>query len=443
MTDRRAIMPAWRAPRIDISVLLGAVAAFCVYLSMYAFRRPFSAAAYDDVIGWSHVLNFKVVLVVAQVAGYALSKLAGIKLISELDGRHRAGAILGLIALSWGALILFAVAPIWLKVGALFLNGLPLGLIWGLVFSYLEGRRTSELLGAILCASFIVSSGIVKSVAMWLMVVGSVTEWWMPAATGLVFAPLLLISTLSLARMPPPTPADIAARTLRVPMFADQRRAFLRRYGPGLGLLVAAYVLLTALRDFRDNFAAELWRDLGYAGVSGVFTASEIPVAIITLGALASLMTIRDNAKALAAMHIMVGGGAALIGIATIGFQTGWLSPIAWMIVSGAGLYLAYTPFNAMLFDRLIAATRQVGTAGFLIYVADAAGYAGSVALVLFRNLFDGHLPWLEFFEQGALGASAFVMMLTLASGLYFTHRLKRESKSMNMALEICNVTKS
>ena len=39
------------------------------------------------------------------------------------------------------------------NVAALFLNGLPLGLIWGLVFGFMEGRRTSEVLGAILCAS--------------------------------------------------------------------------------------------------------------------------------------------------------------------------------------------------------------------------------------------------------------------------------------------------
>jgi MFS family permease len=425
MTDRRFALNPVRLPRIDAPILLGAVAAFCVYLSMYAFRRPFSAAAYDDVAGWTALLDFKVVLVIAQVAGYALSKLAGIKLISELDGRRRVAAILGLIGLSWAALLIFAVAPLWLKIVALFLNGLPLGLIWGLVFSYLEGRRTSELLGAILCASFIVSSGIVKSVAVWLMASFGVSEWWMPAVTGILFMPLLLVSTLALARMPPPDAADIAARMLRTPMFADQRRAFLRRHGPGLALLVAAYVLFTALRDFRDNFAAELWRDLGYQGVSSVFTASELPVAVITLGALASLMTIRDNAKALAAMHVITAGGAALIGIATLAFQAGLLSPIGWMIASGAGLYLAYTPFNAMLFDRLIAATRQPGTAGFLIYVADAAGYTGSVALLLFRNLFTGDLPWLTFFERGALVTSVVGVVLTVLSAVYFARCLK------------------
>ncbi|MFX7854064.1 DUF5690 family protein, partial [Acinetobacter baumannii] len=77
-------------------------------------------------------------------------------------------------------MMLFAVLPAPWNVAAMFLNGLPLGLIWGLVFSYVEGRRTSEVIGAILCASFILSSGVVKSAGAWLLSLG-VSVWWMPA----------------------------------------------------------------------------------------------------------------------------------------------------------------------------------------------------------------------------------------------------------------------
>lgn len=419
-----AEVAAERPPRGVSVVLLGGVAAFCVYLSMYAFRKPFAAAAYDDVAGWTTLIDFKVALVVAQVVGYALSKLAGVKLISELSGARRGVAILGLIGLSWAALILFAVAPAPLKVFALFLNGLPLGLIWGLVFSYLEGRRMSEILGAILCASFIVASGLVKSVAVWLMTAEGVTEWWMPAATGLVFAPLLAVSVIGLSRMPPPDAADIAERVVRRPMYAAQRRAFLTRYGLGVLLLVLAYVMLTAVRDLRDNFAAEIWIELGYAGVSSVFTASELPIAAIALAALATLMLVKNNRRALLAVHLMVGGGLALIGLSTFAFQQGWLAPLPWMIASGGGLYLAYTPFNAMLFDRLIAATRQVGTAGFLIYLADASGYLGSVVLTLTRNLLTLSMPWLTFFTISAYWVSILGCMLTIVSAIYFAKKI-------------------
>ena len=136
------------------------LAGFGTYFSMYAFRKPFAAASYANVAGWHFLLDFKIALVIAQVLGYATAKFIGIKVIAEMRPTYRARAILGLIAASWLALIFFAVAPALLKLPALYLNGLCLGMIWGLVFSYMEGRRSSEVLGAVLCASFIVSSGV-------------------------------------------------------------------------------------------------------------------------------------------------------------------------------------------------------------------------------------------------------------------------------------------
>lgn len=406
--------------------LYAGIAAFAAYCSMYAFRKPFTAATYSDVPGWEGILDFKIALVIAQVAGYALSKFIGVKIVSEMAATRRGVAIIGLIALSWFALLLFAILPTNWKVGALFLNGLPLGMIWGLVFGYVESRRTSEVIAAILCASFVVSSGMVKSVGLWLMNSFPVDEYWMPAATGLLFMPLLIVAVIGLAQLPPPTPQEQGERMARPPMLADARRAFLHDYGPGVAFLVLAYVLFTAIRDFRDNFAAEIWADLGYAGVSGVFTASEAPIALVTLIMLASLVFIRDNIRALMVIHIIVLLGAAMIGVSTLAFQYGWLSPLGWMILSGLGLYLGYTPFNAMLFDRLVAATHTTGTAGFLIYVADASGYGGSMILTLLRNMPGVTLDWLHFFIWLAYAGAATCLAMATASALYFQAKLKQ-----------------
>ncbi|HEY0747198.1 MAG TPA: DUF5690 family protein, partial [Steroidobacteraceae bacterium] len=160
------------------------LAGFAAYFSMYAFRKPFSVAIFTAVPGWHFELDYKIALVLAQVLGYAVSKLIGVKLIAEVTPNKRAAAILALIFLSWLALLLFAVVPAPWNVIAMFLNGLPLGLIWGLVFGFMEGRRTSEVLGAILCASFIVSSGAVKSVGKLLMDTWHISPFWMPAAAG-------------------------------------------------------------------------------------------------------------------------------------------------------------------------------------------------------------------------------------------------------------------
>ncbi|WP_298745261.1 DUF5690 family protein [uncultured Brevundimonas sp.] len=403
-----------------VFVLFAGLAGFCAYFSMYAFRKPFTAATFDLVPGWDFALDYKIALVIAQVAGYALSKLIGVKIIAEMRPERRAGAIVLLIGASWIALVLFAVVPAPWNVAALFLNGLPLGLIWGLVFGFMEGRRTSEVLGSILCASFILSSGVVKSVGKTLMDGFDVSAFWMPAAVGLIFMPLLAISVLALAALPPPSAADEAERVARRPMMARERAAFLAAHWPVLVLLVAAYVMLTAFRDLRDNFAAEIWQALGYGDAASVFTASEGPVAALSLVAMGVLIAVKNNGRALLLMHGVILAGFAILGASTLAFQHGLLSPIAWMIAGGAGLYLAYTPFNAMLFDRMIAYSGTVATAGFLIYVADASGYLGSVILLLVRNFAAVDLAWLPFFVGAAYATSLAGLVLVTGAAVLF-----------------------
>ena len=407
-------------------IAVAGLAGYCAYFSMYAFRKPFTAATFDVVPGWHFLLDYKIALVIAQAVGYAASKLIGVKVISEIEPRRRGWAILGLIGAGWLALVAFALVPAPWNVAFLFLNGLPLGMIWGLVFGYMEGRRTSEVLGAILCASFILSSGVVKSVGAWMLNSAHVTDFWMPAATGAVFFPLLFISVWVLSQLPPPDPEDEAERVKRAPMTAQERGAFLRIYAPGVIMLVVAYVLLTAFRDFRDNFAAEVWTALGYGKEAGIFSASELPVAVISLVALGAIMAVRDNLRALMVIHAIVFAGFALLGLSTLAFQAHLLPAIPWMILAGAGLYMAYTPFNAMLFDRLIAYSGRVATAGYLIYVADASGYVGSVALLLWRNFGGFKLDWLQFFTLSAYGTSVVGAVLTAFAAIYFRTRAQR-----------------
>jgi hypothetical protein len=408
-----------RANPLAFTAVAG-LAGFCAYFSMYAFRKPFTAATFEAVPGWHFALDYKIALVLAQVAGYALSKLIGVKVIAEMGPARRGAAILSLIGASWLALVAFALVPAPWNVACLFVNGLPLGMIWGLVFGYMEGRRVTEALGAMLCASFILSSGVVKSVGAWLMLGVHVDRFWMPATAGALFMPLLLVSTWVLGQLPPPNAEDEAERVRRAPMGREDRSRFLKAYAPGLVLLVLAYVLLTALRDFRDNFAAEIWAGLGYGGEAGVFSASELPVAVIALGAMAAVMVVRDNLRALMVVHGLVAAGFALLGVSTLAYTAHIIAPLPWMILAGAGLYMAYTPFNAVLFDRLIAYSGRVATAGFLIYVADASGYMGSAALLLWRNFGGVRMDWLNFFILSAYVTSVIGLALMALAALYF-----------------------
>ena len=405
-------------------VPIAGAAAFSAYFAMYAFRKPLAAATFMDAGGWDFPIDYKSCLLIAQVIGYAFSKMIGIRVVAELTHERRALAICSLVGSAWLALVLFAILPAPWNIAAIFCNGLPLGMIWGLVFSYLEGRRTTDLLSAILCSSFIISSGVVKSVAAGLMGLG-ISEWWMPAATGALFFPILLVSVFSLDSLPPPSPAEQAERVARTPMQRADRIAYLRNNAAVVLLLLLGDVALTALRDFRDNFAAEIWMELGYRNTAPLFSASEVPVALAALAGLGMLMLIRDNYRALIATHAIIILSALLLAGATFAFSAHWIDGIAWMILTGIGLFLAYAPFSSILFDRVIATVGKAGNAGFLIYLADTFGYFGSVGLLLYRSLVRDGMRWLPFYINCTYVAAAIVAVCTLCSALLFMHKHK------------------
>ncbi len=410
-----------RAPGPVFACYAGLMA-FGVYSAMYAFRKPFAVASFTGMTFAG--VDYKIALVIAQVVGYALSKLIGVKIIAELPAHRRIIGILLQIGLAEAALVGFALIPPPWNIACLFLDGLALGMVWGMVFGFVEGRRQSDLIGAMLCASFILSSGVVKSVGEWVILRGIASPFWMPAVTGLLFTPLLALCLAGLSVLPPPSAADIAERVERKPMDAASRAHFLKRYAPGLAALVVIYVALTALRDFRDNFAGEVWTEVGLGGRADLFTSTELPTSIVVLIALASLIVLRDNRKGLIANFVLVGIGLAVGAVSSLAFTMQFIGPVAWMTLLGFGLYLAYTPFNGMLFDRLVAATGESATAGFLIYVADASGYAGSVVLTLLRNLPGFHLPWARFLVDISVATGGIGLILLAGAAVYFNRRI-------------------
>ncbi len=400
------------------------IAAFGTYFCMYAFRKPFTVATYEGEHFWG--VDYKIALIIAQVLGYMLSKFLGIRLISELKNIRRALYILTLIGLAEISLIFFAVVPAPYNIVFMFFNGLPLGLIWGIVFSYLEGRRLTEFLGLALCSSFIVSSGVVKSIGLSVMLWFGVGEFWMPAVTGAIFLLPLLFFTRLLEKIPGPTSGDIRLRNERIPMTRADRKQVLRMFWFPLVVLVFFYTFLTAFRDFRDNFSRELWDALGFQGDASVYTLAELPVAFLVLGILSLMGLVRDNFKAFTGYHYLLLTGVTAIGLGTFLFQLKILGPWLWMVVVGFGLYLAYVPFNCIFFDRMVAAFRTRGNAGYLIYIADSFGYLGSILVLLYKNFGQAGISWMSFFIYGSYGIAVLGGMAVLSSLAYFKYRQKQ-----------------
>lgn len=405
------------------------IAAFSTYFCMYAFRKPFTAGTFtglDVELPFLPPINLKEFLVVSQVIGYMLSKFIGIKVVSEMSGARRGFTIIALIVFAEASLGMFAITPHPYSAIFLFLNGIPLGMVWGLVYGFLEGRRVSEILGAGLSASYIVASGVVKTIGRWVMVDWGVSEQAMPVVVGLLFFPAMLVFVWLLSHMPKPTAEDEAMRTKREPMNRERRMRFLKAYWPGLLALTALYFFLTAYRSVRDDFAVNIWNSLGYSGQPEIMSVSELPIAAGVLVALAFLYRIRSNRTALVAVHLLMAFGTALVGLATLGHAAGLIGPAAWMILVGLGLYLAYVPFGCMLFDRLIAAVGFIATAGFMIYVTDAVGYLGYVIVVFFKDFASPELSWLEFFH-GFSYVTAVICTVSFAFSTWYFWRVTRD----------------
>ena len=360
------------------------VAAFGTYFCMYAFRKPFTAATYEGQV-WLGI-GLKTILVAAQVSGYTLSKFIGIKVVSEMPAHKRAVTILGLIGIAELALLLFAITPVPWNFVWLFVNGLPLGMVFGLVLGFLEGRKVTEALSAGLCASFIMSSGFVKSVGRTLVQDFAVNEYWMPFLTGLIFVVPLLMFVWLLAQIPPPSDEDESLRSHRAPMDHEQRRAFFRRHAVGLTGLLIIYSLLTIVRSIRDDFAVEVWRELGVDDEPDVFARSEfwVMLGVIAINGLAIL--IRNNRVAFLCSLGMLSAGFVIVLFSALGRQSTGMSAMTYMVLLGLGMYVPYVAFHTAVFERLIAAFRDIGTIGYVMYLADALGYLFYVLVMIYRN---------------------------------------------------------
>lgn len=389
---------------------------------MYAFRKPFTAATFDSVFVWG--LKYKDILIITQLIGYTLSKFLGIKIIAEMKSKNRGWNILKLIAFAAVSLFLFAITPAPYNIIFLFFNGIPLGMVWGIVFSFLEGRKTTEFMGSIMAVSFIFSSGFVKSVGKWLLKAQGVSEYWMPLATGLIFLLPMILFVFLLEQIPEPTQEDIEHRSERKPMNAGDRKDFIKTYLPGIAALVIAYVMLSIIRDFRDNFAADIWKELGYNDAS-IFTATEIPVSLAILLSMSLLILIKNNLRALQINHLIVAFGFLIAGASTFLFTHQIISAYWWMVLNGLGLYLGYVPFNVMFFERKIAAIRKPANVGFLMYVADSFGYLGSIAILLFKNSGNNKLSYGDFFISAIYTVSLVGIVFMFFSLLYFNQKVK------------------
>ena len=399
------------------------VAAFGTYFCMYAFRKPFTAGTFEGIELWD--IGLKTILIASQVTGYTISKFIGIKVVSEMPPRFRAISIVCLIGIAELALLLFAITPPPWNFVWLFVNGLPLGMVFGLVLGFLEGRKVTEALSAGLCASFILASGVVVSVGRLLIEDWGISEYWMPFTTGLIFTAPLLISVWLLAQIPPPSKEDELMRCHRSTMGGRDRWRFFRRHAFGLTVLCVIYILLTIARSVRSDFAPEIWAGLGVEEQPDVFAKSELWVTIGVIFINGLVIMIANNRLAFLSSLGLFCVGFAVSLYAVVAQMANQLSPMMFMILLGVGMYIPYVAFHTTVFERMIAAFRETGTIGYLMYLADAVGYLGYVCVMLLKNMTsEKKIDFLELVIWVSVAVALCSTVLSVILGIFYYKRI-------------------
>ena len=81
---------------------------------------------------------------------------------------------------------------------------------------------------------------------------------------------------------------------------------------------------------------------------------------------------------------------------AVIGYQTGLISPMVFMVLLGLGMYIPYVAFHTTVFERMLAVFRETGNIGYLLYLADAVGYLGYIGVMVLGNTSAGEIDFLD-----------------------------------------------
>jgi len=163
--------------------------------------------------------------------------------------------------------------------------------------------------------------------------------------------------------------------------------------------VVIAYAVFTIVRDFSEDFANELWTETGYQNNASIFAQTGTIISLFALAVVGGFFLIKDNYKAFRMSHYLIIAGVTMSAVITMLFNLHMVSPFTWMVTATAGMYLGYLPFNCLFFERMLSVYKIKGNIGFLMYIADAFGYLGTVIVLLVKEFIPIKYSWVNFFS--------------------------------------------
>lgn len=391
-------------------ILWAGGAALLSYSLVYTLRKPYTAASFEGLTFMGS--DYKVAVTTIQILGYVIAKFFGIKIISELKKENRFRFFVGSAILAELALVGFGLLEAPYNVAAMFVNGLSLGCMWGVIFSFIEGRKVTDILASLLGVSMVFSSGVAKSFGLFAMNEMQIDQFWMPAVIGGFALPLLVFMGYMLKRLPQPTAEDTALRNERVVLDGKGRVALFRKYAPILTLLFIGNFMLLVLRDIKEDFLVNIL-DMSNQS-SWLFARIDTIVTLIILGIFALFAFFRSNIRALLWLMTLVIAGCLTMTYVSFHYETLDLKPVTWLFIQSLSLYIAYLTFQTIFFDRFIACFRIKGNVGFFIALIDFIGYLGTVTLLSTKEFLNIELEWFALFNHiaGFVGATCSILFI-------------------------------
>lgn len=391
------------------------------YSLVYALRKPYTAAAFTDLDLFG--IDYKIAVTTIQILGYLIAKFVGIKLISELKRERRFKFFVSSVIVAQVSLVAFGLIEAPYNAFAMFLNGLSLGCMWGVIFSFIEGRRVTDILASLLGISIVFSSGLAKSVGLYVMNEVHIDPFWMPALIGAVALPFLLFLGWALKKLPHPNQTDIAHKTERIAINGQQRKEIFRSYMPILMMLFAANFMLMVLRDIKEDFLVNII-DMSNQS-SWLFAQVDSIVTLIILGLFGLMIFVKSNIKALITLISLVTVSTLMMSYVSLNHQTLNLDPIIWLFTQSLSLYIAFLTFQTIFFDRFIACFKVKGNVGYFIAMIDFIGYAGTVLILCSKELFQIQTNWFELYNtmSAFVGIASSVLFVLTGILLLKRHR--------------------
>lgn len=407
-------------------ILWAGGAALLSYSLVYALRKPYTAASFEGLTFLGS--DYKVAVTTIQILGYVIAKFFGIKIISELKKEKRFRFFVSSAILAEAALIGFGILNPPYNVIAMFVNGLSLGCMWGVIFSFIEGRKVTDILASLLGVSMVFSSGVAKSFGLFAMNEMQIDQFWMPAVIGGFALPLLVLMGYMLKKLPQPTAEDIALRNERVILDGKGHKKLFMKYAPILSLLFIGNFMLLVLRDIKEDFLVNIL-DMSNQS-SWLFARIDTIVTLVILGIFALFAFFRNNIKALLWLMTLVIAGCLTMTYVSFFYETLNLPPITWLFIQSLSLYIAYLTFQTIFFDRFIACFRIKGNVGFFIAMIDFIGYLGTVTLLSTKEFLNIELEWFALFNHISCAVGAICSILFTIAGLLIYRKYTQEMKT-------------